>query len=165
MSDKITLEKDLLIGLQKKRDYGLETVQDKKERSKRMETLEKLEKEMKKTECNRIRQQKFRDERKRKIASLDETTRKKVFGKATITPGRPSQIQDEELIQTIARIAIHGSAAHDKRRNEVIRTVKTLDQMTEALQKEGIVIYEVLINWIHQLYRNKGLFLYMNRGS
>ena len=135
------MEKDLLVGLQKKRDYGLETDQDRKEMRTRLEKLANLEKCMKKTEDNRQRQKKFRADRKRKIQGLDETTRKKIFGKTTVTPGRPSKVQDEELIQTIARIAIHGSAAHDKRRNEVIRTVKTLDQMTEAVQKEGKNFY------------------------
>ena len=68
---------------------------------------------------------------------MDENTRRKFFGKANLTPGAPKKVENEELIQAIARIAIHGSAAHDNRRNEVIRTVKTLDQLTEALQKEG----------------------------
>ena len=34
------------------------------------------------TESNRQRQKDFREKRKRKIASLDEETRNKVFGKA-----------------------------------------------------------------------------------
>ena len=37
----------------------------------------------------------------------------------------------------ISRIAISGSAAHERRRSEIIRTVKTLDQLTEALNREG----------------------------
>ena len=94
-------------------------------------------KNLKSAESKRQRQKDFREKRKRMIASLDEETRNKVFGKAVASPGRPMKVKDEELIDTIARLAISGSAAHDKRRNEIIRTVKTLDHLTEALQKEG----------------------------
>ena len=86
-----------MVGLQKKRDYGLETDQDRKEMRTRLEKLANLEKCMKKTEDNRQRQKKFRADRKRKIQGLDETTWKKIFGKTTVTPGRPSKVQDEEL--------------------------------------------------------------------
>ena len=43
----------------------------------------------------------------------------------------------KELIAAISRIAISGSVAHERRWSEIIRTVKTLDQLTEALNKEG----------------------------
>ena len=57
--------------------------------------------------------------------------------KLVISIGAPQKVNNEELIAAIARIAISGSAAHDRRRNEVIRSVKTLDQLTEYLQNEG----------------------------
>ena len=47
------------------------------------------------------------------------------------------KVDNPELIDAIARIAITGSAAHERRRSEVIRTVKTLDQLTAALRSEG----------------------------
>ena len=59
------------------------------------------------------------------------------MGKATSDLGRPEKCESSELIEAICRIAISGSAAHDRRRNEVIRTVKTLDQLTDALNREG----------------------------
>ncbi|XP_032779890.2 uncharacterized protein LOC116918320 [Daphnia magna] len=37
-------------------------------------------------------------------------------------------------------IALHGSAAHEKRRTEVYRSVRTLDDLTEQLQKDGFQI-------------------------
>ena len=46
-------------------------------------------------------------------------------------------VGNEELIVAISRIAISGSAAHDRHRSEIIQTVKTLDQLTEALVREG----------------------------
>ena len=41
----------------------------------------------------------------------------------------------KEFIAAISRIAISGSAAHEKRRSEIIRTVKTLYQLTELLNR------------------------------
>ena len=137
LAEQITMEKDLLVGLQRKRDYGMDTDHDRKEIQTRLENLSTLEKSKRKMEQNKQRQKKHRAARKRKFEALDENTRKKIFGKANLTPGAPKKVENEELIQAIARIAIHGSAAHDNRRNEVIRTVKTLDQLTEALQKES----------------------------
>ena len=52
-------------------------------------------------------------------------------------PGKLPQYDVEELIATIVRIAISGSAAHERRRNEVARSVKTLDDLTDALQEDG----------------------------
>ena len=65
-------------------------------------------------------------------------TRKKLTGSSTaLQPGRPPMIDNDSLIETIVCIAIVGSAADERRRTEVILTVKTLDQLMVALQKEG----------------------------
>ena len=85
--------------------------------------------------------------------ALDETTRKKVTGKETPEPGRPQKVDSAELIEAICRIAIPGSAAHERRRNEVIRTVKTLNQLTEALNYEGYDLKRSSI-YLHLLPRN-----------
>ena len=69
--------------------------------------------------------------------ALDEETRKKVTGKGTSEPGRPLKYDNAEWIETLCRIAIHGSATHKRRHSEVIRTVKSLDQLIEALNHEG----------------------------
>ena len=101
---------------------------------------------------NATRQKKLRDERKRKLESMDETTRKKLMGKATSDLGRPDKCDKSELIKAISRIAISGSAAHDRRRNEMIRTVKTLDQLTEALNREGFELKRSSV-YLHLLPR------------
>ena len=71
------------------------------------------------------------------MLSLDENNRKMIVGKTEITPGAPMKVDNPELIDAIARIARTRSAAHERRRSEVIRTVKTLDQLTAALCSEG----------------------------
>lgn len=50
--------------------------------------------------------------------------------------GRPL-IEDSqpELLKIICDIAIHGSAAHDKRQADMFRSIKSLDQLAEELQK------------------------------
>ena len=68
---------------------------------------------------------------------MDETTSKKLMGKATSDLGQPEKCNKLELIKAICRFAISGSADHGRRRNEVTRTVKTLDQLTKALNREG----------------------------
>ena len=96
-----------------------------------------LENELKAVEINRLRQKKFRDDRKKKMSSLDENTRKMITEKTEITPGAPMKVDNPEHIDVIARITRTRSAAHERRRSEVIRTVKTLDQLTAALRSEG----------------------------
>ena len=54
------------------------------------------------------------------------------------SPGAaPTKVDNTALIETICRIAISGSTADDRRRSEVIRTVKSLDDLTTNLQSEG----------------------------
>ena len=99
----------------------------------------------------------YRLDRKRIFAASDEVTRRKVTGKGTPESDRPHKVDSAELIEAICRIAIPGSAAHERRRNKVIRTVKTLDQLTEALNYEGYdlkrssvdlyLLQEILEHW------------------
>lgn len=68
---------------------------------------------------------------------LDEITRNKVTGKTTTEPGRPQKVGSNKLIEAKCRISIPRSAAHERRRNDVTRAVKTHGQSTEALNYEG----------------------------
>ena len=83
---------------------------------------------------------------------MDETTPKKLIGNATSDFGRPEKSNKSELINAICQIAISGSAAHDRRRNKVIRTVKTLDQLTKALNSEGFELKRSSV-YLHLLPR------------
>ena len=44
---------------------------------------------------------------------------------------------NEEFVAAVSRIATSGSAAHERRRSDIIRYVKTLDQLTGALNRKG----------------------------
>lgn len=63
----------------------------------------------------------FRDNRKRKIESLDDKTRKKITGKTGETLVRaPKNNDDEAVIPSIIDIALSSTAAYGKGRNEII---------------------------------------------
>ena len=75
------------------------------------------------------------------------------MGKASSDLGQPEKCDKPELIKTIFQIAISGSTAHDQRHNEVIRTVKTLDRLMEALNREGFEFKRSSVH-LHLLPRN-----------
>ena len=114
-------------------DYSL-TQEDREELKSHETKLVELEE----TENNRNRQKLFRDNLKYKIESLDDETRKKkIIGQTGETlEGVPKKNDDKAVIASIIDIALSGSATHGKRRNEIIRSVKTLDQLTVALNNE-----------------------------
>ena len=66
----------------RKRDLGQVSEGNRKEIITRQATLKRLKKELKEVIQNATRQKKLRDERKRKLESMDETTRKNLMVKA-----------------------------------------------------------------------------------
>ena len=44
------------------------------------------------------------------------------------------------LLKTIIALAMHGSASHEKRQSDVYQTIKTLDELTDQLNKDGFKI-------------------------
>ena len=61
--------------------------------------------------------------------------------KVQVKPGRPRLEEEQPLmLKTILEIALHGSAAHEKRQADVYRSIKTLDELTEQLNKDGFNI-------------------------
>ena len=136
LNKNINIENEILASLYRKRNLGQESESDRKEILTTQATLKRLKRELKEVVQNATRKKRLRDERKRKLKSMDEKTRKKLMGKATSDMGRPEKCDKSELIKAICRIAISSSAARERRRNEVIRIVKALDQLTEALNSE-----------------------------
>ena len=93
--------------------------------------LVELEKTIKQTENNIKLQKLFKDNCKRKIELLRQTSKKKTSVSAL------KKDEHQAIIGSIINIALSGSAAHRKKRNETIRSFKTLDQLTVALNNEG----------------------------
>ena len=71
------------MSLYRKRDLEQASESDCKEILTWKETLKRLKKELEEVIQNATRQKKLRNERKCKLESMDETTRKKLMGKAT----------------------------------------------------------------------------------
>ena len=92
-----------------------------------------MKKKLNDLNLSRKRSKLYRPDSRRKLDALGQITRKKITGKEIPEPGRPQKVDSAELIEAICQIAIPGSAAHEIRHNESIRTVKTLDQLTESL--------------------------------
>eukprot|EP00794_Sanderia_malayensis_P004092 gene4092-4646_t len=147
---QINIENEILVVLCKKKELNQLTESDRGEIKTRKETLEKLKRKLRELQLNRRRSIKYRNERKRKLDALDEATRKKITGKGTPVPDKHD---NTELIEAICRIAIPGSAAHERRRNEVIRTVKSLDQLTKALNQKGYDLKRSSV-YLHLLAKN-----------
>ena len=140
LREQINQENDLLVSLHKKKSLGMLSEFDGKELMVRESQVDDLKKKLKKCEQDQARQKKARDTRKKKLESLDEESRVLLTGKKDCTPGRPPKEDNNAIIDAICRIAISGSAAHEKRRSDIIRTVKTLDQLTSALKLEGFTL-------------------------
>ena len=137
LNKDINIKNKILVSLYWKRELGQASASDRKEILTRQVTLKRLRKELKEVIQRATRQKKLRDEKKRKLESMDKSTRKKLISKATSDLGRAEKCDKSELIKAICRTAISGSVAHDRRLNDVIRTVKTLDQLKEALNRDG----------------------------
>ena len=141
------------MSLYRKPDLKQASEIDRNEILTRQATLKRLKKELKEVIQNATQQKKLRDDRKRKLESMDETIRKKLMVKATFDLVQPEKSDKSELIKVICRIVIAGSAAHDQRRNKVMRTVKTLDQLMEALNRKGFELKRSSV-YLHLLPRN-----------
>ena len=133
-----------IINLQRKRDSNM-TGNDRKELQEKKELLKVTEKSLRARKSATERQRKLRLKRKEAMDEIDPILRKKLRGKDDGTGGRPrkpsnsnsSAQTEEELLKTIAEIACTGSAADERRRSEMIRTIKTLDELTDKLHKRG----------------------------
>lgn len=140
LQKELSQVKSDLVVLDGKRDMNMMTPDDHKEMSKKKQMLKDLGKKLTARKKATERQRKLRLKRKR--AMDDPKIRKKLCGKEEGICGRPrkpnsTDTAEDELLKTITAIAITGSASDDRRRTEMIRTVKTLDDLTDELQKRG----------------------------
>ena len=76
------------MSLNGKRNLEQASESDRKEILTRQVTIKRLKKELKEVIQNATRQKKLRNERKRKLESIDKTTRRKLMGKAKSDLGR-----------------------------------------------------------------------------
>lgn len=88
------------------------------------------------------RQKKSRDSKKQKLIELSEFNPELATAlKLRNTVGRPRLEENQSgLLDVIKSIALFGGAADDRRRTEVIRCCKSLDDLQDELLKQGYTI-------------------------
>ena len=90
------------------------------------------------------RKKKSRLEKKKNVDELIERRPEIAMELACLSTaqkiGRPIYPQNDYLLNTIQEIAVLGCGADDRRRNESIRSVSTLDDLTEELKKQGFTL-------------------------
>lgn len=103
-----------------------------------------LELELKKKVDGQKRQREFRQVTKTKIqtvANMNPEAKRVLHDRVRLAPGRPRLEEDQVgLLKSLCDIAIFGSAAHDRRQSDIMRSIKTLDELTAELQKLGYKI-------------------------
>ena len=141
LKTQIDLINSDLVGLYKRRDSGFITEEQEKEIKSKKIKLHGLDLELKKKVREQERQKKSRETKRENLAKLCEKNPDlrealKLRGKT----GRPTlEVDQPELLKAIVDIALHGSAAHEKRRSDVYRSIRTLDELVEELKKDFAV--------------------------
>ena len=131
-----------LVGLYEREKKGqLSDEQLKDLKAKALKKIE-LEKKLKLRKNEQERAKKARDAKKVKLDSIctDHPELRAVLKHREKT-GRP-RVEDDQpmLLKSIIDIAMYGSASHEKRNSDIYRTIKTLDELTEQLNKDGFSI-------------------------
>ena len=142
---KINIENDILVGLYCKQDIRQLSQNDENDISSREATLKKYKADLKQKVLNRYWQQKFQSNQKRKLIKIEKKTGEKL--------SKQSRDEDREAHNKELIAAISGSAAHERRRSEIILTAKTLDQLTEALNRGGYSLKKLSV-YLFLLPRN-----------
>jgi hypothetical protein len=131
-----------LVGLLRRRESGMLSEDQEKELKLKKKEREDLGKALKRKQDDSERQKKSRSSKRTALeAAIEKNPSLRLELKIRAQPGRP-RVESEQpmLLETIINIAIHGSAAHEKRRSDVYRSVKTLDELTAAVNQNGFNI-------------------------
>eukprot|EP00731_Ephydatia_muelleri_P018367 Em0011g407a len=131
-----------LVGLCRRQSSNMLTKEQETELHCKKRKKEELEKLLKKKRNDQKRAQKYRAKRKHVMLDLCEKNPEvKELLKLREKSGRPRLEEDQPLLlQAIVDIALHGAPAHERRQCEVYRSIKTLDELTAQLKKDGFQI-------------------------
>ena len=135
MMQIVRLEEAMNLGLSNDREIE-------KKKIKAVKEIQELKKKLKKLETDRKAMIKLRANRKEveEKLKMDNPELAKAL-KLRDCVGRPRVECDQPLMgETLLRIAMIGSAASDKRRDEILRSVKTLDDLKKALHDMGFSV-------------------------
>ncbi|KAJ6639294.1 hypothetical protein Bhyg_12037 [Pseudolycoriella hygida] len=113
-------------------DKGINDLKSKKKR------LEVCQKEIRKREDEMYRQRKLPLKKKLLLEkAVDENPTLNKSLKVRSVMGRPRMEKEQPyLLNAIIELALQGSAAHERRQDETIRTLKTLDELVQKLHED-----------------------------
>ena len=142
MKNKIALLEKNLNALYSARDTMPSRAEVDKQIIKLREEIKTAKQSLNRKIQNAVAQKKHRDGMKRKLEDIcheNPEIKKRLSLRDSV--GRPNLESNQPLLlKAIADIALFGSAADDRRRTESIRSVKTLDELTQELRKIGFDI-------------------------
>lgn len=118
------------------------TDEERKKKNTLQAELKDTESAIKRRQSEQERQQKSRACKKMKLEELCKSNPdlKKQLN-VRDKPGRPALTDDQpDLLRTIVNIATYGCGADERRQTETIRSIKTLDELTVAVQGFGFTI-------------------------
>lgn len=124
--------------LQQKRDTGMATDVQLNDLRRKKLVLHRKNLELKAVTATRMRQRKRR-ENERKVLKHNPDIAQKLKRRDVV--GRPRLEEDQpELLKTISDIVTHGSATDDRRRSDLLYSIKTLDGLTDELNRRGFKV-------------------------
>jgi hypothetical protein len=140
MANKVNILKSELYSLQLREQSGLLTDTEAVLIKQKRKELAESEKKFKMLKANAARVKEHRDQQKRKFEDLKASNPEILESfSSTTKKGRPTIIRSQpDLLSTIIDIATFGAAASDKRRNDILRSIRTLDELLVELRNRGI---------------------------
>lgn len=139
----VALNQDIVY-LQGKKDSGLATELQEKELKDKKARLHSVKNELAKVKSARERQQKKRIREKEILEANPEIAQKL---KRRDRNGRPSLETDQPgLLKAIVDIVSHGAPTEDRRRCDMLYSIKTLDGLTDELNRQGFHVRLLISN-------------------
>ena len=132
LANEISIIESQLVSLQRAKEAGLSNLEDPDKLIKQIRKyLDNKNKSLKATKNSAIRQKKFRVKQRQFLKECAKNKPKKSVTqhKIHVSDERGRQrIEDDQpdFLETIAKIAMFGASAADKRRSEILRSCKTL---------------------------------------
>lgn len=142
----IRAEIDLLnadmVGLIKRKQVGMLSSDQEKDLQQKITKTNFLRKKLNRKIGDVRRSRKHRQKRRQNLRKFIEEHPETMNAlQIQSSVGRPRvEVSQPLLLQVTADIALFGSAAHERRQSDMIRSIKTLNELTKEVQNRGFVI-------------------------
>lgn len=139
LSKELNIINQELVGLLARETANLMSEDQKRDAEVKKKRKREIENDLKTLIASQDRMKKYRLNKKEAMQKvIDEHPELESKLKIKSKSGRPPLTDEQpELLNAILEIAMYGSAAHEKRRMESLRSIKTLDELHQELQNMG----------------------------